>query len=230
MILVPEHVEHVWEVTSAGAHLPENLDVGGFRDRLLAIVQSSFKRSRSGYSYSIYPGSYPENLTGYVLEHLLPRDYAPLKVFLSELQDSLAAEGRDPVNALLALLVVAADYQGDTAGVKRAHELLGQDGDPYRERLIRRNVQPRRAGQAPKRLKGVFAYTLQLVKQNPKISATEAWRSFPESEDAFEIEGFEVYRDGEQLFQVNASGNTRSLKFNGFRRYLTEARKKLRTN
>jgi hypothetical protein len=124
------------------------------------------------------------------------------------------------VAAALELGIIADHFQ------VRPHE-------PELARDQKRQRGVRAGGRAPKRLGGIWAKTCELVEKAPFASANKLFDVFPDVHDrtSWTVNGFEVYRDSENdvLVQVDDCGRPRELSRRAFHRYMTEARKSLRS-
>ena len=97
----------------------------------------------------------------------------------------------------------------------------------------KRLAERRKGGKAPKALKAIESAILEYLSDKPNATAKVLWRRFSEdaASDPLSINGFQVYRDGDRLVQIDAETNLeRSISFQTFRRYMTRARAKIRVS
>jgi hypothetical protein len=84
-----------------------------------------------------------------------------------------------------------------------------------------------KGGRTAKRLPGIWARVRELVAENPRITVSQAWESFPMADHRLEAEGL-IYRDGNCLVEVDdRTGGVRNISYDTFRGYLKAARKRL---
>jgi hypothetical protein len=119
-------------------------------------------------------------------------------------------------------------------------ELQLESDARVRARLEQRELDmPHKGGKARKRVPGIWQRVLEMVKADPKITATAAWESFPQDRPGgHEAEGL-IYRCSgknrkgklvELLVEVNdRTGKERGVAKVAFRRYVTEAKKEMRS-
>ncbi len=256
MHLLPENDELVWEVTSAGAQLPDGFDLKTWLDRLSrALASGEIDIPELGLAVPRYPhsGREPpvyENVTDLVLGHLLPHGHEPLL----DLLDALEREYRQEAPAIfLALLVIYADRISDLEGARAAFQGLETPASASYAYIARALQQLARehGGQALKRKPGIWQYVLNMLANNPSMTAREIWYSIPEAPPGEKDEGIEVwaqrtkghdekrerywlYRDvnedaniGKLVQRRDAEGTEQSIGCRAFAKYFTKARKNL---
>lgn len=235
MHLLPENDELVWEVTSAGAQLPDGFDLETWLDRLSrALASGEIDIPELGLAVPRYPNSghepaIYENVTDLVLGHLLPHGHKPLVGLLDGLE---RAYGPQAAAIFLALLVLYADKINDLEGARAAFQGLETPASaPYAYiKAALQQLARERGGKALKRKQGIVQYVESSIAKNPSITAAELWKRIPsedDHQDPFKINGFELYRamaeQGEVLVQAGANGE-RTISQATFRRYVRKAK------
>jgi hypothetical protein len=257
MHLLPENDELVWEVTSAGAQLPDGFDLKTWLDRLSrAVASGEIDIPELGLAVPCYPNSgheppVYENVTDLVLGHLLPHGHKPLLGLLDALERKYRQEA--PAT-FLALLVIYADKISDLEGARAAFQGL-ETSTSASYAYIKAALQQlarERGGQAPKRKPAIWQHVRDKLAANPSMTASQIWRSIPEASPGDEEEkGIEVwaqrtqghdekrelywlYRDVNEDANIDklvqrrdADGTEQPIGFRAFAKYFTEARKNL---
>jgi len=238
MHVLPKHDELVWEVTSAGARLPEDFDLEAWLGRLSnAVGSGEIDIPDLGLAVPAYPNSgyeppVYENVTDLVLGHLLPHGHKPLLELLDALERAYKHEA---AVIFLALLVLHADRIGDLEGARVAFQGL-ETPTAASYAYIKTALQQlarERGGRAKKRKQGIYQYIEEPVAKDPSITAAELWKRIPladDHQDPLKIGDFELYRamseQREILVQVGANGE-RPISQATFRRYVRKAKKVL---
>jgi hypothetical protein len=235
MHLLPENDELVWEVTSAGAQLPDGFDLETWLDRLSrAIASGEIDIPELGLAVPRYPNSgheppIYENVTDLVLGHLLPYGHKPLL----DLLDALEQAYRQQAAAIfLALLVIYSDKINDLEGARAAFEGLETPTSAsyaYIKAALQQLARER-GGRVKKRKQGICQYVEESIAENSSITAAELWKQVPSAEDhqdPLEIDDYQLYRamaeQKEVLAQLGPNGE-RTISQATFRRYVRKAK------
>lgn len=225
--------KHAEEVLRAEIILDQLPDLDFFQAELEKAIETSHEYNKElGVSDSIYPGEHDENLTQYILNHLLSNHHPALVSLIIDISKYYKKEtAAQTTLALLALIIREADRKEDTIAVEKAIKLVDRDKNAYMEQIGA--IYRRHKGGRNSSLKlGIKAYAESCVAESTKISTKAAFNALPESEHTEKrYSGYEVYRDGDDVVQENIrTGATDSIRFATFRSYMSQARKNLRSN
>jgi hypothetical protein len=130
--------------------------------------------------------------------------------------------------------LTAADQYRANLDSARAYDVMRQGRDEAQRTVVevRRSSREsaRKGGLAEKKLRNVWVATCLIVAAQPRIQAKEAWEEFPDGPDLSPTKraDFVVYRDGDRLVD-DAVGEGRTIGYEAFRGYVTDARKLLRS-
>lgn len=100
--------------------------------------------------------------------------------------------------------------------------------DGYREWKETMQRSGCRVGKLPTMRRGILEFTRQIIREDPRITAKGALRKFPDADHKKEVGAYEVYKDGERLYERNSvTGDERFIKEKTIYRYLRTAKNEL---
>jgi hypothetical protein len=108
---------------------------------------------------------------------------------------------------------------GENRGLKELSGLTAARGAAHAKAYSK-------GGRASKKKAGIWAAVKYLVKENPNITAKQAWSRFPVGSHSIRTTyGFELYRDGNKLVQLDdRTGHDVAITFSTFQRYISQAK------
>ena len=97
------------------------------------------------------------------------------------------------------------------------------------ENEIQLRIGRKKAGRKKHGPEGIKKLIQKKLKESPSLTPRQIWiqlSKFDSRNPSKEIDDFEIFMDGENLYHVNKDGKTRHLKFDSFKKYVQEAKKK----